>query len=82
MSKKVKASQNKAKDVEKKPPPQISPPPRQQANYRQMFQFLDGVISEAPVSRRTHIQAQQSIQQIEREMSRLTKEVEQLKRPN
>lgn len=81
MSKKLKSSRNKSKDVETKPVPQITPPPRQQANYHQMFQFLDGVLSEAAVKRNVHVQAQKALQQIHSEISRLTKEVEQLKKP-
>lgn len=61
MSKKIRATENKAKDVET---PQLPPAPRQQPNHRQVLQFLDQVCGLAPVNRQTHIQVQQSLQQL------------------
>lgn len=58
---KVKASKNKASDVET---PQLPTAPRQQPNHRQALQFLDQVCGLAPVNRQTHIQVQQSLQQL------------------
>jgi len=57
----IKASQNKAKRIET---PQLPRKVQQQANHRQALRFLDNVAALSPVSRQTHIQAQQALQQI------------------
>jgi hypothetical protein len=56
MSKKPKASKNKAKDVVK--------PPRRQPNHQEALNFIDGVVAQSPVSRQTHIAAQQALRQL------------------
>lgn len=64
MSKKPKATRNKAENIETKPVPPIPTPPRQPPNHRQALQFLDNIVAMAPVSRQAHIQAQQALQQL------------------
>ena len=59
MAKKLKASDNKAKDTEKK----IPPIPRQPSNLDAM-NLIDGCVSQAPLSRTLHVQAQKALQQI------------------
>ena len=57
---KPKASNNKAKDVETKP-----------LSNQSALQFLDSIISLAPVSRRTHVRVQDAITQISRALIEL-----------
>lgn len=73
---KVLASQNKAENVETRPPPPIVPSPRQRVDNRQAVQFIDSIVALSPVSRQTHIQVQQALQQI----SGAIGELEQLKK--
>ena len=65
---KIKANQNKAKQIETRPP---------QLNYRTALQYLDNIVALAPVSRQGHIQAQQALQQLSGALT----ELEQLKKP-
>ena len=58
MSKKVKATKNLAKDVK----PKLAKP--QNPNHRTALQYLDNIVSLAPISRQGHIQAQQALQQL------------------
>ncbi len=62
MSKKAKASKNKAEDVETK---QVQPAlPRQQVSNMQALQFIDGCVSRAPLNRSEHVNAQQALRQL------------------
>lgn len=63
----IKASKNKAANIETKPP---------QLNHRKAIEYLDNIVSLAPVSRQGHIQAQQALQQL----SGAIAELEQLKK--
>ena len=62
-SKKPKAKDNKAVDVEKKKsrPVQVIPP--QQSNMQAM-EFIDGCVARAPLGRMVHVQAQAALRQI------------------
>lgn len=66
--KRPKSRRNLAKDAETPP---IMPQPRQQANNQTALQFLDSIIALAPVSRQTHIQAQQALGQIGKALNEL-----------
>lgn len=70
MSKRPKASNNKAENVET---PQLPTAPRQQPNHRQALQFLDSVVAMSPVNRQAHIQAQQAMQQLSGAIAELEK---------
>lgn len=67
-----KASENKAKVVETKPP---------QLNHRLALKYLDEIVSLAPVSRQGHVQAQQALQQLSIGIARL-EQLEKEKAPN
>lgn len=67
---KIRVAKNKAKNVET---PQLPAMPRQQANHRQVLQFLDSIVAMAPVSRQAHIQAQGALQQLSGAIAELEK---------
>ena len=64
-SKKPKAKDNKAADVEKKKsrPVQVIPP-QQRMSDMQAIQFIDGCVAQAPLGRMVHVQAQAALRQI------------------
>ena len=61
MSKKPKAHNNRARNVETS---QLPPRPQQQASHRQALQFIDAIAALAPVSRQEHVRVQSAIQQM------------------
>ena len=78
----IKAKQNKAKDVERKPPPAIAMPPRRQLSNIQVLGFLDYCVEKSPISRGAHVHAQQALRQISAALGELDRLKAASKNPN